>query len=207
MVNLERILFTKGLLMRAVFLFGLCAIAACLAISTTALAGGPDPADFPLRVHVMKNSSQSSHPRESKSFADSDTADYVTGMGAADLFENGQPQGFQFSYSCIGGMKPSSGYGAYPARWKKQGKTLEILLPETGKPWNLLACELHAQLRPTLAFYWRNGVLAEESAAVLKAWMVKHKYDPERDMVDPVMADGETQQPADSSDPQLAEPN
>jgi hypothetical protein len=34
--------------------------------------------------------------------------------------------------------------------------------------------------------------LAEEATAVLKEWMSKHQYDPEKDKVDPVMAAGES---------------
>jgi hypothetical protein len=159
------------------------------------MAGGPDPADYPLRVHVLKNTTQSRHARESKSF--SDTPDYVDGMGVADLFEGGEPQGFEFSYSCIGGLKASSGYGSYPARWKKKGKALEILVPQAGKPWNLETCGLHAEMRPGLAFYFQNGKVAEESAKLLKDWMMKNQYEPEKDQNDPVSPDGG---PFDDSD-------
>lgn len=176
--------------MRFVYICIVCGVVSCLALSTAVLAGGPDPADYPLRVHIFKYTSQSRHAREGKHW--SDAPDYVDGMGVADLFESGTPQGFEFSYSCMGGMKASGGYGTFPARWKKRDKTLEILLPETGKPWNLEACQLHAEMRTGLVFFWKNGKLAEEAAAVLKEWMIKHEYDPEKDKVDPVMAAGES---------------
>jgi hypothetical protein len=176
--------------MRLIFISILTAMVVCLASSTAACAGGPDPADYPLRVHVFKATSQSRHTRESKHW--SDDLDYIDGMGVADLFENGAPQGLQFSYSCMGGMKESNGYGTFPARWKKRDKTLEILLPQTGKPWNLEPCQLHAEMRPGLAFIWKSGKLAEEAAATLKEWMSRHQYDPEKDKNDPVMAAGES---------------
>jgi hypothetical protein len=193
--------------MNRVFLYMLCWLLSSLAIPTVALAGGPDPANYPLRVHVMKFNAQQRETRDSKS--DSGLSDYVSGMGVADLFENGEPRGFQFTFSCIGGMKASGGYGTFPARWKKRDKTLEILLPETGKPWNMRACELHAEIMPGLVFYWRKGALAEEAANVLKEWMVKHQYDPEKDMNDPVMAAGELDPAAGdgTGDSQVAEPD
>jgi hypothetical protein len=122
------------------------------------------------------------------------------------VFENSEPRGFQFSFSCVDGLQASGGYGTYPARWKKRDKTLEILVPQKGKPWNQETCELQAEMRPGLVFFWRNGAIAEEAAAVLKAWMTKHQYDPEKGKDDPAMAVGETVAPGDSDDPQIAEP-
>jgi hypothetical protein len=159
-------------------------LAGCLLLTTAVRAAGPDPADYPLRVHVLKNTPQSRHARENKTF--SDTPDYVDGQGVADLFEGGEPQGFEFSYSCIGGLQASAGYGSYPARWKKKGKTLEVLLPQAGKPWNLEPCGLKTELRPGLVFYFENGKAMEEGSKPFKEWMVKHGYDPEKDQNDPV---------------------
>ncbi|MGD0734332.1 MAG: hypothetical protein ABR976_04255 [Terracidiphilus sp.] len=171
--------------MRRVFLVGLGAVAGFLAISTAVRAGGPDPADYPLRVHVLKNTSQPRNARASKSLSDS--PDYIDGMGVADLFEAGEPQGFEFSYSCMGGLKASVGYGTYPARWKKRAKTLEILVPQAGKPWNLETCGLRAEMRPGLAFVLNNDQVAEEAAKLFKEWMLKHQYNPEKDQNDPVV--------------------
>ena len=170
--------------MRRALVCGLSVVAGCLALSMVVRAGGPDPADYPLRVHVLKNTNQPRHGRESRGF--SDTPDYVEGMGVADLFEGGEPQGFEFSYSCMGGQKASAGYGTYPARWKKRDKTLEVLLPEAGKPWNLDSCGLHAAMRPGLVFVLHNDEVAEEASKLLKEWMIEHKYDPEKDQNEPV---------------------
>jgi hypothetical protein len=85
-------------------------------------------------------------------------------------------------------LRTSGGYATFPARWKKREKTLEVLLPEAGKPWNNVTCDLHAEMRPGLVFFLRNDLLAEESAAVLKDWMAKHQYDPEKGKEDPQSA-------------------
>jgi hypothetical protein len=185
--------------MRLAFLTGL--VAGWLTVSTPALAGKPDPADYPLRVDILKDTAKSRHTHDGNSM--SGEPDYVDGMGVADLFENGEPQGFTFSYSCLDGLKASSGYGTYPARWKKKQKTLEVLVPQPGKPWNLEACSLQSELRPGLVFYWKNGSMGEESSAALKEWMAKHKYDPEREIADPIILPGES----GATDSPLADPN
>jgi hypothetical protein len=171
--------------MRRVLLIALGAVAGCIALSTAVEAGGPDPADYPLRVLVFKNTTQSGHPREPKNL-NNDGPDYVDGMGVADLFEGGTPSAFQYTYSCIEGMRASSGYETFPAKWKKRGKTVQILLPRPGKPWDSVSCDLKAEMRDGIAFYWKDDEVAAEGSAAFKEWMVKHQYDPENDKNDPV---------------------
>jgi len=157
-------------------------VACCLAFSSVAMAGGPDPADYPLRVHVLKNLASSRPDRGGKFEAQAPGA--MMGVGAADLFEDGNPMGFQFKFSCSLPLLASEEYATYPARWKKRDKTIEVLLPEKGKPWNLDPCDLQVQPRPGLAYFWNpeDETTVEESAAKFKDWMVKHHYDPEKDM-------------------------
>jgi hypothetical protein len=168
----------------------LCAaIAGSLALSSVARAGKPDLAKYPLRVHIFRYKARPSSRRDFKD--PSATAEYVAGMGQADLFENGEPRGFQFSYSCTVPMIASGGHESLPARWKKKDKTLEILLPEAGKPWNQEGCDLQTEMRTGLVFYWKDGAIAEGPEALLKDWMVKHKFDPENGSEEPVIAAGE----------------
>jgi hypothetical protein len=189
--------------MRPFFLLSFAALAVCVAVSTPALAARHDADGYPLRVHILKFAS---HPRNTPNGANrSDSPDYMDGMGVADLFENGDPQGFTFSYSCIDGIKASGGYGTFPARWKKKDKTIEVLIPETGKPQNLETCELHTEMRPGLVFYWRDGTVAQEAATILKQWMTSHHYDPENGRVDPIMSPEELAAP-DSSNTQILGP-
>jgi hypothetical protein len=192
--------------MRLIVQCSLGAIAGCLAISTAALAAKPDAAKYPLRVHIFRYKARPSTSRDFKN--PSDTADYVDGMGQADLFENGEPRGFQFSYSCTVSMIASGGHETFPARWKKKDRTLEILLPEAGKPWDREGCDLQTEMRTGLVYYWKNGTVAQESDSLLKAWMVKHKFDPESGKEEPVMAAGEPTGPAakDTGDPLLETP-
>lgn len=166
--------------MRRILLSFLSGLATCLFVSSVAQANGPDPEDYPLRVHILKIVVR---PKDTYLAKNPEyMADYIDGKGAADLFENGEPHGFIFTYSCMQKPDESGGYGTYPARWKKKDKVLELLLPQTGKPWNMETCDLEPAMRPGLAYFWndKNDTVVEQSSAIFKDWMVKHQYDPEK---------------------------
>jgi len=186
--------------MRANSLLILGVIAGFLGGTMAALAAGPDPGKYPLRVFVFRYSNRASTSREPKH--PQDMKDYTSGVGQGDLFENGQPIGFQFSYSCIADMRNSAGYETFPARWKKKGKTLEILLSELKKAGNLDGCEMQVDVMPGQAFIWKNGGVAVEPSEKLKAWMVKHQFDPENGAEEPMLKAGDTE--TEESDPLLA---
>lgn len=156
-----------------------CGFACCLLFSTAALAGGHNTADYPLRVHIFQFNSHSHY------YGPTRTLDVVDGEGRANLYENGEPHGFDFSYRCEERLRGSAGFETYPARWKKQQRTLEVLLPQFGKPGSFDACEMKVEMKDT-AYYRHNGSLDEESPARFKEWMQKHQYDPEHGMNEPV---------------------
>jgi len=163
--------------MRRAFISFLGGVAGCLLLSTTVLAGGHNAADYTLRVHVFQYNGHSHyHDR---------TLDYVDGEGRANLYENGQPRGFDFSYRCSDRLRVSAGYETYMAKWRKPGKELEILLPEFGKPGAAEVCGLKVDMKE-MAYYRHNGSLDEEPAATFKQWMEKHQYDPEKGLNMPV---------------------
>jgi hypothetical protein len=172
--------------MRRAFLVALGLIGFCLFPATRSFAKDAD--DFPLRVVIFRNTEHGRHTREFKSF--NETQDYLDGIGQADLFENSMPVAFEYNYSCMPGMRISGGYEAFPARWRKRDKTLEILVPEPGKPWNNESCVLHATMQPAMVFYWSDDDdVMQEPAAKFKEWMVKHQFDPENGKVMPIEAD------------------
>jgi hypothetical protein len=163
---------------RALFCI-LSGIVGSLVFSMTAMAGGHNAADYPLRVHIFQHNSHSHYYRGS--------LDAVDGEGRANLYENGDPHAFDFGYRCGDRLVNSMGYETYFARWKKPGKVLEVLLPVMGKPGAAEACELDVLLKNT-AYYRHNGELNEEPVEAFKSWMVKHQYDPEHGLNEPVAA-------------------
>jgi hypothetical protein len=164
--------------MRHAFLRGLGGVAGCLLLSTAALAGGHNPGEDPLRVHIYQENGVSHYSRG--------TLDWVDGEGRANLFDQGEPRGFDFSYRCGERLRTSAGFETYPARWKKQDKTLEILLPQFGKPGAFDACELKVLMKTDTVYHRHGGLLGEEPAAKYKEWMEKVQYDPEHGKNEPV---------------------
>jgi hypothetical protein len=154
----------------------LSGVLGCLAFSTAVLAGGHNTADYPLRVHIYQHNGYSHYYRGQ--------LDAVDGEGRGNLYENGEPAGFDFGYRCGDRLVNSMGFETYYARWKKPGKELEILLPVMGKPGAAESCELDVILKNT-AYYRHNGLLNEEPAAAFKEWMARHQYDPEHGLNEP----------------------
>lgn len=173
--------------MRRPFLMAISGFAALTLLSTSALAGGHSPADFPLRVHVFGFSAHSHYTWQN--------LDEVDGEGRANLYENGEPRGFDFGYRCGDRLRVSPGYETYMAKWKKPGRELEILLPVFGKPGAMESCDLKVDMKDA-AYHRHNGLLAEEPIARYKEWMDLHQYDPEHGKNEPVPAPAAAGKPA-----------
>jgi hypothetical protein len=161
-----------------------CSLALCFLYAVPALAGGRNPADYPLRVHIYQVSAHSLYSNQMLTTAD--------GEGRANLFENSEPRGFDFSYSCGVRLQYSDGYETYPARWKKQGSELEILVPEFGKPNTFDSCNLKVDMKD-FAYHTSNG-LKTEPVERYKQWMDRVQYDPEHGKSTP-------QEPASNPEP------
>ncbi len=183
--------------MRRAWICGLSGLVVGLLVATVAWAGKWSAADYPLRVHIFQFNSHSHYYDRS--------LDAVDGEGRANLFENGQPLGFDFGYRCATRIMVSPGYETYMARWKKPGRELEILLPVLGgKPGEMNSCDFKVTLKEDSVYVRHNGLLGEEPAAKYKEWMVKHQYDPEHGMNEPVSSAAE---PAPGGDaPQATQP-
>ena len=85
-----------------------------LILTVPGIADSKDPADYPLRIHIF-NLNQTTFFRNR-------AVDEARGEGRANLFENGEARGIDFSYDCLEKIHPSFGFETYPAKWKKQGK-------------------------------------------------------------------------------------
>ncbi len=156
--------------------------------STLSFADSKDPADYPLRIHVFN--------RSQTTFYHNRLEDEAKGEGRANLFENGEPRGVDFSYECSEKVKPSFGFETYPAKWKKQGQELVVLMPVFGKAGKYFTCNFKTDLKD-FAYMAHNGQLRSEPSADFKAWMQKHDYDPEHGKNEPANLKQDTT-PADS---------
>lgn len=151
-------------------LTSLCA-AMLLGFTAAALhAESKNMADYPLRVHIFG--------RSQTTFYHHEWVDDAKGDGRANLFENGEAHGVDFSFNCSEKIKASFGFETYPAKWKKPGKELTVLFPEFGKTGSYFTCGLKTDVKD-FAYEGRNGRMSSTSVADYKQWMVRHDYDPE----------------------------
>jgi hypothetical protein len=143
---------------------------ALLLLSTSALnADSKNIADYTLRIRILgKNSTTFYHNRieeESK------------GEGRGDLFESDDVHGVDFNFACDEKFKASFGYETYPARWKKPGKVLTVLLPIFGKSNTYFTCNFNTDVKD-FVYTRHNGGMSSEPEAKYKLWMAKYAYDP-----------------------------
>ena len=142
----------------------------CLFATTFLHAESKNPADYPLRVHIFG--------RNQTTFYHNRYPDEAKGDGRANIFENSEARGADFSYDCSEKLRASFGYETYPAKWKKPGQELVVLMPVFGKSNAFFTCNLKTDVKD-FAYAGRSGNMNSESIAEFKDWMVKHDYDPE----------------------------
>ena len=152
-------------------------------MSTKALADSKNPADYPLRLHIFGRSQTEFYYSRMRSL------DETQGDGRANLYENGEARGLDFNYQCSYKVRASFGYETYPARWKKQGKTLVVLLPVFGQSGKFFTCDFNADMKDFAYAQGKNG-LHSEPVAEFKLWMQRHDYDPEHGKEVPVRGNG-----------------
>jgi hypothetical protein len=150
--------------------FLLHSFAVCLLLSASMLNGeSKNMADYTLRIRVFS--------KDSTNFYYSRNVEESKGEGRGDLFENDDVIGVDFNFACDQKFKASFGYETYPARWKKPGQVLTVLLPVFGKSNTYFTCNLNTAVKDTV-YIRNNGLMSEEPPAKYKAWMVKYDYDP-----------------------------
>jgi hypothetical protein len=159
--------------MRHLFLALAASSAVAAMVSVVAIAAPNSLADYPLRVHVYEQQWHK-HPNGS-----------VEGNGRANLFEQGRPRGFDYSFNCPELFRSSMGWETYPAKWRGKDGELEMLVPVMGKAGERRQCILKVVMKEG-AYYKHNGQLNEEPAPVFKEWMQKHQYDPEHGKNQPI---------------------
>lgn len=178
-----------------------CLLLSCAVLllfsAPAAKADSKNIADYTLRIRIYsKNSTTFYHDRieeESK------------GEGRGDLFEGDDVHGVDFNFACGEKFKASFGYETFPARWKKPGQVLTVLLPIFGKANTYFTCNFNTDVKD-FVYNRHNGKLTSEPVARYKAWMIKHGYDPVHGKnqpanLDPADADTESAPDAPAAPP------
>jgi hypothetical protein len=126
-------------------------------------------ADYTLRLRIFS--------KDATTFYSNRILEESKGDGRGNLFEGDGVIGVDFNFACDEKFKASFAYETYPARWKKPGQVLTVLLPVFGKANTYFTCNFNTAVRNT-AYVRNNGRMSEEPPEGYKAWMVKHDYDP-----------------------------
>ena len=134
------------------------------AMSPRVSAESKNLADYPLRLHIFGRSQTSFYYSRARSL------DETQGDGRANLYENGEARGLDFNYQCSYKVRASFGYETYPARWKKPGKTLVVLMPIFGQSGKFYTCDFNADMKDFAYAEGKNG-LRSEPVAQFKLWM------------------------------------
>ena len=155
-------------------------------VSATLHADSKDPAYYPARIHIFT--------RHQVTFYHHTWVDETKGEGRANVFENGTVYAVDFSFDCEQDIPHSFGYVAYPAKWKKPGKELTVLIPVFGKTGESFTCTFNTD-KKDFAYTIHKTTISTEPIETYKAWMVKHNYDPEHGLDTPT-ADPKPDDPA-----------
>jgi len=105
---------------------------------------------------------------------DEDDVPVYSGEGRADLVSPPYTtQGLTFHYDDCSRIRMLPGFQSLPARWKKAGRKLEVLvnsdaIPVNGKPLPLQKCTFSVSLRDTVYLLLRNGNIVEVSQDVYR---------------------------------------
>ncbi len=156
---------------------------------------GPDLSKYPLRIHVLLSDSGNSSPNITLSgggpvgidadtgFSDPGDIDsgasdgwfqglYIEyyGVGWADLVSPPvTTQGLRFTYDhCDSRVHVGTGFQSLSARWKKQGKQLEVLVPTEAIPGKSHThpfdkCTFNVTMHDGVYLLMRNGKLVQVS--------------------------------------------
>jgi hypothetical protein len=163
-----------------------CLLVAGLMTSAVLVAESKNPADYTLRLQIFgRNQTTFYHWRY---------PDEARGDGRADLYENGVAHGVDFSYDCGEKVRASFGYETFPARWKKPGRELIVLMPVFGKSGQFFTCEFNTDVKDFAYVRSRDG-LRSEPVAEFKEWMQRHDYDPEHGKDVPVRGNADAEAP------------
>jgi hypothetical protein len=168
----------------------------CLLLAVPTLrAESKKASDYPLRIHV--------YGRNETTFYYGRVEEEAKGEGRANLFENSVAHGVDFSFDCSEKLKASFGYSTYPAKWKKPGRELVVLIPVFGESNTYSTCSLKTDVKD-FVYARHDGKLRSESVDKYHAWMLKHDYDPEHGKEAPVnvaASEAEPSGPAESAVP------
>jgi hypothetical protein len=149
-------------------------------------------ADYTLRIRV--------YSKDSTTFYHNRIEEESKGEGRGDIFEGDDVHGVDFNFACDEKFKASFGYQTFPARWKKPGRVLTVLLPIFGKSNTYFTCNFNTDVKD-FVYNRHDGHMSSEPEARYKLWMAKHEYDPVHGKDAPIKVDAADSEAGEEAPP------
>jgi hypothetical protein len=130
--------------------------------SGNAHAAARNPADYPLRVHIYDR--HQSHSAKWRTY---------TGHGRGNVFDGDEVHAMEYTFVCYDDFLVNEAGEDYPARWKKPGLSLELLMGVVGSDTRTRTCELKVALKDYV-FLHLNGKLTQISQEEYQARQQAH---------------------------------
>ena len=125
-----------------------------IAAAAPARSAPRDPEKYPLRVHIFNRTVHRRTYRGRFLIYDGD--------GRANLIQANQISGLEFTYECDYKFLDSDADEYYPAKWKRDGLSLEILMGVIGSDTKTHTCDLKVALKDYV-FRRENGKIVTMS--------------------------------------------
>ena len=93
-----------------------------------------DPAEYPLRVHVIRTRWRS-------------CPNGFSGWGRGNIEDGQSVRGFDFGYECSFSVKPTTTGATYAGKWKKPGSRLAVLTARLGETNKYEECEFKTTMQ------------------------------------------------------------
>jgi hypothetical protein len=128
------------------------------------LFAGKDPANYPLKVHILQQPWASHNLR----FNDH------RGTGRGNIWEGDSIHAFEFTYECGFPLQRTARNQPYMGKWNKPQLRLTILAPKIGNNGKYLECVMKTTVHPGV-YLLGGGGITELSQEEFKEWREKRE--------------------------------
>jgi len=126
-----------------------------------------NPADYPLKVHILQQT-WASHNNYRNEFK---------GTGRGNIWEDDSIHAFDYSYECSFGLRRTARNQPYLAKWKQPHLRLALLASQIGKENKYQECTLKTTVHEGVYIVGGGGI-TEMSQADYKDWQAKRQEHP-----------------------------
>ena len=141
--------------------FVLLAIFLC---STLFAFASKNPADYPLKVHILQQNWVSHN----------NYRDEFKGTGRGNIWEGDLIHAFDYSYECSFGLRRTARNQPYLAKWKQPHLRLALLASQIGKEGKYQECTLKTTVHDGVYILGQGGI-TEMSQEDYKDWKAKRQ--------------------------------